>query len=610
MKQGTLRLPWPHDVSRAVHRRTGAFVRRNNWDIGALALFTILTLVVTYPLVLHLSSRIVGCCDTWQHYWTIWWIKGVFSSGAALHPFFTDYMYYPNGTNLSFEGMYTRLLGSSLWPILGGVTTYNLLYMSNFVLSAYAVFLLVTHLTGDRKAAIVSGVIYSFSAVHLQHVTYLNISTIHWFPFLVLCVLKTIDSPTVKKAIACAVLFLLVVLSSGYYAVGGSILLVLLFLRHFKRVATKSFARYLLVFGWTSAVLIAPFVALQLRESIAGQSFVRMSQFSRYFSTDVLALVTPPRYNPLYDQFVDSIYPRFMTPFPEWESYLGFLVIPLAVIGVIAARHRGALFWLLVLAVFTLITMGPYLQVLGKVYEGIKLPFYFVQNLPGFESMRSPKQLLTLVMLAMAVLAGYGAHHVFRRTLGGRAIPTYAALSLIVVGLLFDSWGWPRSFPLSDASVPQFFKDLSKDKGDPVILHIPIPNLQNPKPLYYQTVHGKRIVGGYEAEQRLLPVAENFINDNRFLRNLHIDVAEHKAAITPGENSDALELFKAYPEIGYVVLDKPYTDWPGHKTPRLNSFDLYSPWLQSMFGGAIYEDDLIAVYEVGDRGAPIAGLRP
>ena len=555
------------------------------------------------------TPRIPGCCDTWQHYWYIWWIKSVFSSGADLHPFFTDYMYFPTGTNLSFEGMYTRLLGSFLWPVLGGVTTYNLLYMSNFVLAAYAVFLLVTHLTGDRKAAIVSGVVYSFSAVHLQHVTYLNISTIHWLPFLVLCVLKTIDSPTAKKAILCAVLFLLVVWSSGYYAIAGSILLLLLFLRHFRRVATKSFAKYLLIFGWTSAVMIAPFVTLQLRESIAGQSFVRMSQFSRWFSTDVLALVTPPRYNPLYDQFVDGIYPRFLTPFPEWESYLGVLVILLAGVGIITARHRGALFWLLVMGVFMLITMGPYLQVLGKVYEGVKLPFFFAQDLPGFESMRSPKHLLTLVMLSLAVLSGYGAHYVFRRLLGGQAVLTYAALALIVAGLLFDAWGWPRSFPLSDATVPQFFKDISKDKSDPVILHIPIPNLQNPKPLYYQTVHVKRIIGGYEAEQRLLPVAENFIYENRFLRDIHIDIAAYKAFITPAEKSDASSLFEAYPEIRYVVLDKPYADWPGHKTPRLHTVDLYSPWLQSVFGDAIYEDDLIAVYGVSG-GTPTAGLRP
>ena len=498
---------WSSDLSRTLRHASGTFIKRNRWDIGAIVLFLILTLAVTYPLVLHLSSRIVGCCDTWQHLWTIWWIKSVFSTGGSLHPFFTDHMYYPTGTNLSFEGMYTRILGSFLWPIFGGVTTYNLLYVSNFVLSAYGAFLLVSHLTGDRKAAVVSGVMYSFSAVHLQHITYLNISTIQWIPLMALWVLKTIDAPTIKRALLCAVLFLLVVLSSGYYAIAGSILLGLLLLWHVKRVLTRRFAKYLLVFIWASALLIVPFLSLQLRESFAGQSFIKMSQFSRWFSADVIAFITPPRFNPLYDQFVENIYPKFNVPFPEWESYLGGLVVLLAVAGVITARHRAALFWLLVLVVFALITMGPYLQIKGTVYEGVKLPFYFLQDLPGFESMRSPKHLLTIVMLALVVLGGYWAHFVFRRMLGSRTLVTYPALALIVALLLFDSWGWPRSFPLSDASVPQFYEELKKDKSDIVLLHIPIPNLENPKPLYFQTVHGKKMIGAYEAEQRLLPVA-------------------------------------------------------------------------------------------------------
>ena len=142
-----------------------------------------------------------------------------------------------------------------------------------------------------------------------------------------------------------------------------------------------------------------------------------------------------------------------------------------------------------------------------------------------------------------------------------------------------------------------------------VIPHIPILNLQNPKPLYYQTVHGKRIIGGYEAEQRLLPVAEDLIMSSSFLRSIHIDAARHKTAITQEEASDALRLFEAYPEIGYVVLEKSHTDWPGLRTPRLRSFDVYTPWLQSLFGKTIYEDDKIGVYKVSWGDTTEAALR-
>ena len=122
--------------------------------------------------------------------------------------------------------------------------------------------------------------------------------------------------------------------------------------------------------------------------------------------------------------------------------------------------------------------------------------------------MRSPKNLLNVSMLAVAVLAGFGTHRLIQRGFSARTFLANIALSLIVVALLFDYWGWPRSLPISDASVPEFYRELGRDPGEVVVLNIPIPSLGNSKPLYYQTVHGKKMIGGYVTRQRLLPVAE------------------------------------------------------------------------------------------------------
>ena len=93
------------------------------------------------------------------------------------------------------------------------------------------------------------------------------------------------------------------------------------------------------------------------------------------------------------------------------------------------------------------------------------------------------------------------------------------------------------------------------------------------------------------------------------MNSIHIDVAEHNSAITPEEASDALRLFEVYPEIGYVALEKSYADWPGLKTPHLNSFDLYSPFFHNLFGSPIYDDDQIMVFEVGDGGSTQADAK-
>ena len=605
--------------------QTRELLQRNRVGIGVFFLFLVLTLVITYPLVFHLSSHIAGCCDAWQGYWYIWWTKKALSFGTGSHPFFTEHMYYPTGTNLSFESMYNRLLGSLLWPILGGLAAYNLLFMSTFVLSAFGTYLLVSYLTGDRMAGVVSGVIFSFSAVHTQSMQSLSVSTIQWLPFFALWLLKLLDAPTVKNALLCAVLFLLVVLSSGYYALAALLLLVLYLLWEVRRVLTKRALKVLFVFTATSIVLVLPFVLLHLKDAVLGQAYVKVSEVSRFFSTDILSLVTPPLSNPIYKGYVSDIYPRFLTHFTEWESYLGVLPIMLALVGVCTGKSpqppfgkegRGRIFfWLLALAVFTAISLGPHPQVLGREFEGVKLPFYFLQDLPAFESMRIPKRFLIITMLSLAVLSGYGTHYLLSRQPGIGRVAAYSALSLILVALLFDYWGWPRSFVTEEASVPRFYKEMKADKGNesvrggqgkerveqhnPVILHIPLLSLHNPKPMYFQTVHDARLVGGYVEEARLSPEAAAFISNNRFLTSILLPGVESKAAITPQEALDGRKLFETLPEIEYVVLMKRHRFYP-----QLKSFTLYSPWLESLFGMPIYEDKDIAAYRVSDSGLP------
>ena len=51
------------------------------------------------------------------------------------------------------------------------------------------------------------------------------------------------------------------------------------------------------------------------------------------------------------------------------------------------------LFWVLVLAVFTIVSMGSHVQLLGKEFEAVKLPFYFLKELPGLRFDAVPQEL-------------------------------------------------------------------------------------------------------------------------------------------------------------------------------------------------------------------------
>ena len=66
---------------------------RQNWKV--LALYTLLTGVFTYPVVLHLNSRIMGDGDAWRFYWNMWRMR--FSLLQLINPFCSDYIHFPTG---------------------------------------------------------------------------------------------------------------------------------------------------------------------------------------------------------------------------------------------------------------------------------------------------------------------------------------------------------------------------------------------------------------------------------------------------------------------------------------------------------------------------------
>lgn len=581
-------------VSRAVAPITDSaieFVYQFRKELGAIALFLALALIVTYPLVFQLTSHIPVCCDAWLYYWYMWWTKKA-ALGLNFEQFYTNFMYYPIGARLSFEGFYNSMLGAALWPVFGGVLSFNLLFLSTYVLGALGVYLLVLRLTGDAKAGVIAGVIFVFSPLRNQYLQFSNISIIQWIPFLALWFIKMVDEPTIRKALIAAVFFLLVVLSSGYFAVSSIFMLAVIFLWNIRKTLNKGFAQSFGVFVVATLALVLPFIYPALRESLSGYSVLKNSYLTPDFSADVFSFVVPPLMNPLYAEYVRHIYELFRTDFTEWESYLGIITAALMLAGVFKFEARKTGMWVLIFFLFVIISLGPHLQILGKQFDDTRLPFYFLQELPVIESMRSPKRFLVTAMLAAAILAGFGAHYIFGRKITGRWAGL--ALMMVLIGLILtDYWGWPRNLVTSDASYPPFFEEIAREEDNAVILNIPITNIWNSQPLYYQTIHGKKIIGGYV--ERPLPAAiAHLERDNKFLAGLSLlTQLEPKREITPAEERDAFKLFSEYPELKYVVYMKKLFFYPD-----MRIFEVYRPWLGRYFGPPVYEDELVAVYEV------------
>ena len=97
---------------------------RQNWKV--LALYTLLTGVFTYPVVLHLNSRIMGDGDAWRFCWNMWRMR--FSLLQLINPFCSDYIHFPTGAcaYLHTWNFPVTLASIPLQSFFSTVSLYNL----------------------------------------------------------------------------------------------------------------------------------------------------------------------------------------------------------------------------------------------------------------------------------------------------------------------------------------------------------------------------------------------------------------------------------------------------------------------------------------------------
>ena len=150
----------------------------------------LLTLLLTYPLPLHLSTYVADTGDPLLNTWAIAW-----GQHALLHPWqsvadlFDTNAFYPYRQTLGFSENLLLYAALTL-PLpafqLGPVFAHNGAILFSLALAGWGMALLVTHWTGDRRAGLVAGVIFAFIPARLNHWAHIHQLSIQWLPFLIL----------------------------------------------------------------------------------------------------------------------------------------------------------------------------------------------------------------------------------------------------------------------------------------------------------------------------------------------------------------------------------------------------------------------------------------
>lgn len=489
------------------HRKSPAL--RSAGHPLALALYALLAAVFTYPLVFNMD-RVNGAGDPAVMVWSMAWIShALFTEPATLYG---ANIFYPTPDALAYTDLLlpSALFSAPFYFATGNALLgFNVVLLLTYVLSGYATFLLVRRLLAGRDyalpAALFAGAVYTLSPYRYGHITQLNSMTTYFLPLILLFMHRYLeDGRRPKDLFLVALFFTLNALSGLYYGVFAVLMMAAFYaiwsLLNREPPRLKDFLYGVPAFAASGAVLLAllyPYVALAGADdhsrdigTVIGGSVIPAALLTSVPESWLLGW-TPEALGVTHENGL---------PVYELTLYPGLVATLLAAYA-LARRSSGAplLYALLGLTVFVL-SLGPRVAVGGV---DVPLPYYLLYEfVPGFGSLRVPARMWAIVMLCVAVLAGFGMRALMQRLGGKRALPALAALSLVAALEFLPTLPIDRYIDRGPPELAPAYSYLAENSSEEtVVAEVPFASPQDAfreTPRMYRSTHGWwNLVNGY-----------------------------------------------------------------------------------------------------------------
>ena len=525
-----------------------------------LALYTILTLVLTWPLVSHFTTHVPGVAqwafDESTFVWNIWYFKHALVDQLA-SPLHTELIWYPLGIDLIlytynfFHAIFAQPAAFAVNLPFGS----NLALVISTILSGYGTFLLVRYLLGRGwsglprlspgarlLAAFGAGLLYAFGSNRAIYATlgHYDMVTTQWIPFYALSLLRALDGALTprrrRQAALWAGLFMALnglaeMITALFLAIFTAIVLLIIVIawltRRNMRAGTPkatlpSLIVMLVLTGVAAFIIWSPALLPILNQFLTSDFSLEGWGEAIPLSVDALGFLKPTVLHPLWGSDLVVELRRVMfraqgltdTGFQDINTvFLGWTASALALLALIRYRRRVSI-WGWTALTFGLFCLGPFLQINGRFrfdLDGVEatfpLPFVLLHYLPIIKANRAPNRNSVLLMLALAVLVGYGLAWILQTRRGQEMASLLRRPQSWVAGLLcgllvFEHLALP--IPLSDARIPTVYQTIAADPAPISVLQVPLGwrnsfGTFGPEATilqYYQTAHGKPMLGG------------------------------------------------------------------------------------------------------------------
>ena len=176
------------------------------------------------------------------------------------------------------------------------ILSYNLLFLSTFVLSGLGMFLFVREITGSARAGLVAGLIYAFAPYRVPQFSHLQVISSQWMPFVLYGLRRYFVTRHVTPLVGAGAALVAQNLSNGYFLLffAPFVLAYALF-----EIATRKLwtdARVWIALSVTAVVVTAADAAVSASLPRAAPPRVRSAHVERSeaFSADVFSYWTSP----------------------------------------------------------------------------------------------------------------------------------------------------------------------------------------------------------------------------------------------------------------------------------------------------------------------------
>jgi hypothetical protein len=448
---------------------------------GIIALFVLLTAVMTWPQVLVLDTHAADHQDVFFNMWRLAWHAHALATAPA--SLFNGNIFYPEqGVLVYSDALLVQgwLAAPLLWIGLPPVLVHNLMLLGAIVASGVGMFVLGRQLTGSAAAGVTAGVVFAFAPYRFDHYMHMELQWTVWVPWAFWALQRTIETGWLRFGLLTGTFTALQVGSSIYY---GVFLLVLiaavaaLQMLTLPRRQMLACARALLLGGVVAAT--ASWAYSRPYAEASTRVGVRSVEDVRTFSARPRDYQRATPDNVLYGSDVGR---------PERRLFPGILPPLLAMTGLLFAPTVVSICYVLGLALAFELSLGAY----GMLY-----PFLY-EHISVFRGLRAPARAAVFTLFFLGVLAGQMTAFLGRLT-SARVRPLVGML--ICAGILFEYRHAPLELVAYYNEPPPLHRFL-RHLPPGVVAEFPMPEPGSPprhdaRYAYMSTFHWKPLVNGY-----------------------------------------------------------------------------------------------------------------